>query len=110
MCRESLDNYAKGEYEARGEIATYVDVLKAARTVIEAEREELLIRRESGNISGIIFALKQHGWRDDKHITVQQTERQRLVLQLPQDLADLLAKQAGEPIGTTLDNESAKPV
>lgn len=100
MSREALDNWLKGEYEGRGEKARYVDALKAARTAIEDQREELLIRRESGNIAGIIFALKQYGWRDEKHLNIDQVERHELIVQLPHVLADKLSDAAGERIGT----------
>lgn len=102
MSREGLDNWSKGEYEGRGNKVVYVDCLKVARTVIEDQREELLIRRENGNISGIIFALKAgpHGWRDERHLSVDTHTTQRLVVQLDPELTAKLEQQRGEAFDT----------
>jgi hypothetical protein len=108
MSREALDNWLKGEYEGRGEQAVYVDCLKAARTAIECQREELLIRRENGNIAGIIFALKAgNGWRDEKHIQLSQSP-QRLSVILAPELKALLEQRAGGTIGEIIEGEVAK--
>lgn len=91
ISREGLDNYAKGEYGKTPEDKkAYVDTLKWARSIIEAQREGELLRT-TGQVAGVIFALKNHhGWRDDRYLTVDTTETHQLVVQLPPELANAL--------------------
>jgi len=58
ITREALDNYSKGEYGKTDEHKqAYADMFGMFFTVIEDELETEL-RRKTGQVSGIIFALK----------------------------------------------------
>lgn len=70
---ETLDNYAKGEYgKTEEDKRGYVDAFRQFFTVIEDELETEL-RRKTGQVTGIIFALKNQfhsDWRDEKYLSI----------------------------------------
>ena len=78
ISREAMDNYAKGEYgKTEEEKQAYAALFELFYTVIESELETEL-RRDKGQVNGIIFALKNqfhNSWRDEKHISVNNETR-----------------------------------
>lgn len=96
MARPSLDAYAKGEIEqASPGVST---VLQYMKTVIEEQREERLTDKGYAT-QGLIFALKNHhGWRDEKHLTVDQTETQQVQLVLSPELAQKMRDTAEDSL------------
>ena len=76
---------------------THPDTTRYFMTCVEEQREEMLLDKERYT-PGLPLALKQLGWRDDKHITVDNKEEQVVIMQLPPDLAKVLAERRGETI------------
>ena len=78
ISREAMDNYSKGEYgKTEEERQAYAALFRQFYTVIESELETEL-RRDKGQVNGIIFALKNqfhNSWRDEKHISVNNETR-----------------------------------
>ena len=104
MHRDTVHDYVTGEIGRTPELREqYSDVIKWAYTIVENQREKLLMR-EKGSAAGPIFALKNHhGWRDDRHITVERAETTKLVVELDPNskLAQRLQASGGvEIIGT----------
>ena len=103
ISRQALDRYAKGEFGK--DTRAIVAVLEYYRTLMEAELEQRLTSKDHAT-QGVIFALKnQAGWRDEKHLSVEQTQTQRLVIQLPSELNQLLTDRAGEALGDVIEGE-----
>jgi len=78
---EALDNYSKGEYgKSEEEKQAYVNIFMQFNNVIEDELETEL-RRNTGQVSGIIFALKNqfhNTWKDEKYLSVDTNERRTI--------------------------------
>lgn len=107
MHRDSIHAMLKGEIGRTPELKKqYSDAIKWLYGLVENYREKLL-SREKGNVTGVIFALKNHhGWRDEKHLNVQTEEKQTLTLQLPEDLAAKLTQNAGDSVDiVTIEGE-----
>ena len=106
---EAMNNYSKGEYgksdkEKRG----YVDAFRQFFTVIENELETEL-RRDKGQVNGIIFALKNqfsNDWRDEKHIKVDERKEYKIMLVLPPDspIAKRLAQEGVQLVSPKSEN------
>jgi len=91
---ETMDNYAKGEYgKTKEDKRAYVDAFRQFFTVIEDELE-IELRRKTGQVTGIIFALKNQfrtDWKDEKYLSVDTNEPRTIKLVLDPDSA--LAKR-----------------
>ena len=94
ISREALNNYSKGEYgKSEEDKRAYVDLFSLFDTVIEAELEQEL-RRDKGQVNGIIFALKNQfsgNWKDEKHLSLESHELQ--VIRIISDPGGALAKR-----------------
>ena len=94
---EAMDNYSKGEYGKTDEDKqAYADMFGMFFTVIEDELETEL-RRKTGQVSGIIFALKNQfsgNWKDEKYINLDTKEARTIKVILHPDSA--LAKRLKE--------------
>lgn len=99
ISRRTLDTYKNGEVEKQHPgIPT---ILEYYRTLMESELEENLTSKGHAT-NGIIFALKNHhGWRDEKHISVDDS-RPQLVINVDPDLARKIAGE--QPL--TIDGAS----
>jgi len=100
ISKEGLDNYRKGEYgKTEEDKKAYVHIFDMFSTVIEDELETEL-RRKTGQVSGIIFALKNQfhtDWRDEKYLTVDDNKLRTIQVIMP--FGSALAKrleQAGQ--------------
>lgn len=97
---EAMDNYAKGEYgKTEEERQAYVALFEQFNTVLEEELESEL-RRKTGQVSGIIFALKNqfhNAWKDEKYISVDTTEKRTIKIIVGPDspLAQRLEQAGG---------------
>lgn len=98
ITRPAWDKYAAGKIgKSETERAALVTVCEYFMTCVEEQREEMLLDKERYT-PGLPLALKQLGWRDDKHITVDAKEERTINLQLPQALQNKLLKARGELI------------
>ena len=100
ISREAMDNYAKGEYgKTEEEKQAYAALFRQFYTVIESELETEL-RRDKGQVNGIIFALKNQftsTWRDEKHISVNnETKTIKIIVGPDSALARRLEQVAGD--------------
>lgn len=93
ISRQALDKYRAGEIGV--DSAAIVGVLDYMRTQIEADLEAQLTDKDYAT-AGVVFALKQHGWKDERHMTVDSVVNQRLIVQLDPELKAQLERQAGE--------------
>ena len=101
---EAMDNYSKGEYGKTDEDKqAYADIFGMFFTVIEDELETEL-RRKTGQVSGIIFALKNQfsgNWREEKYINLDKKEARTIKIVLSPDSA--LAKRLKEQGGCDIE-------
>ena len=74
--RQTLYNY--------GERDEFLDIIKKARMTVEATYEERLIYEP--NQTGVIFSLKNMGWKDSKHLDHQSSDGS---MSPPKTLAEL---------------------
>ena len=99
ISREAMDNYSKGEYgKTEEEKQAYAALFRQFYTVIESELETEL-RRDKGQVNGIIFALKNqfhNSWRDEKHISVSnETKTIKIIADPDSALAKRLLQAGG---------------
>lgn len=108
---EALDNYRKGEYGKTPEMKQqYVDCFKWVRSVLQEYAEEQLFRT-TGQVAGAIFTMKNlYQWRDDRYLTVDQTETHQLVVQLPPELANALETRMESADPRIIEGEATKVV
>ena len=98
ISHEALSNYASGEYgKTEDDKRAYVDIFSATSAVIEDQLEEQL-SRDKGQVSGVIFRLKNHyGWRDEKHLSVASQETKTIQVMLhPGPLYDQLIEAGAD--------------
>ena len=73
ITRETMSQYAKGEYDEEGTKPTYSDAFKKARLHCESSKTRQLISGR-GSTVGLIFDLKHnHQWSDksESHVTTE---------------------------------------
>lgn len=89
ITRQSLDSYAKGDIGKTDDHRAGVSAILAQyRTLMESELEDMLTSKAFAT-EGVKFALKnQNDWRDEKHLNVKSEEKQRLIIEVPEALAN----------------------
>jgi len=72
VSRSTLYNYENKD--------VFLDTIKKARRFIEQKYEELLIYSNTANTTGVIFALKNTGWKDRTDLTTDDEKIEGLVI------------------------------
>jgi len=103
MSRKGLDRYAAGEIKK--DTSAIVALLDYYKTLME-DQKEYRLQSKDYSTAGVIFGLKnQHGWRDEKHLTVEGEVKHELSM-VVEGMPKLA--QRFENAGVTIDQPDPK--